>query len=145
VAVDGQMGRLKDDELMEKQDEDDVDLSSAIQKVSDIVTVECWRALNLVTQLHAICRLTRSSSQRSEDFQEAITTVNNLIRRANRDRADSNRELELKSLVLILDVVTRWNSTYFMIEHAFGLHKVRFYCCCLGVNLILCAGYRAFS
>jgi len=71
-----------------------------------------------------MCRLIRASIKRSEDFQDAINTVNTTIRRANRDRSDSNKEPELKLLVLILDVVTRWNSTYFMIERAHKLRKV---------------------
>ena len=71
-----------------------------------------------------MCRLIRASIKCSEDFQDAINTINTMIRHANRDRSNSNKEPELKLLILILDVVTQWNSTYFMIEHAHKLRKV---------------------
>lgn len=65
-----------------------------------------------------------------EDFHDTIKRVNACIARTNRDKKAKDGEeavlmKPLKVLNLILDVPTRWNSTYFMLERAFELRKVR--------------------
>ena len=63
----------------------------------------------------------RSSPQRTEDFAAAIQRLND-SRAWNRSKSECQR---LQILILILDIVTRWNSTYFMMERAWTYREVR--------------------
>jgi hypothetical protein len=67
------------------------------------------------SQVQQISKLTRSSPQRSQEFKKTITIVNAI-----------NKDTKLKLLNLILDVVTRWNSTYFMVKRVQDLRPVCF-------------------
>ncbi|KAF5338577.1 hypothetical protein D9758_016974 [Tetrapyrgos nigripes] len=84
------MAEMSDEELLAAQVRDGIDVEVVVQKIRQI------------------SKLTRSSPQRSEEFHKTISIVN----------AISNPSVKLRLLNLILDIITRWNSTYFMVKRA---------------------------
>ncbi len=97
---------------------DVVDLAAVIQKVHACNHTYSFNYLVMTSyyfcQIHAISKLAHSSPQHQEDYLARITQWNDRIKC---DNVDPSLILSLK--MLILDVVTRWNSMYFMIERAY--------------------------
>ncbi|KAG7089737.1 hypothetical protein E1B28_011391 [Marasmius oreades] len=92
IAVqDRRMAEMPDEELLNEQNEDGIDVQAVVQKIRQI------------------SKISRSSPQRSEDFKKTISIVNAVANDTN---------IKLKLLNLILDVVTHWNSTFFMVKRA---------------------------
>ncbi|KAK1215151.1 hypothetical protein PQX77_022248 [Marasmius sp. AFHP31] len=94
-TLDRALAESSDEAVMLEQDVDSIDLSSVTQKIRQI------------------SKIARLSPQCTEDFQKSIKIVNAL-------ELDNKNKLEV--LNLILDVVTRWNSTYFMLKQGKYLH-----------------------
>src|SRR5260370_39665053 len=78
-----------------------------------------------VFKVRSLCKLTRSSPQRMEGFFECIKLSNTHQESRAKERRVPFTPLLLR--VLIIDVVTRWNSLYFMLERAHMFQKVNLY------------------
>ncbi|ESK81606.1 ac transposase [Moniliophthora roreri MCA 2997] len=94
IAVeDRSMAEMLDEELLREQENDGIDMKVVVQKICQI------------------SKLTHSTPQQSKEFKRTISIVNAV--------ADDGNKLCL--LNLILDIVTQWNSTYFMVKCAHEL------------------------
>lgn len=126
------LGKLTNEQIIAQKGGDASESGPwVIRKVRDIDVVTLVFLL-LTSDVHlkirGLVKLVRSSTQRSEDFKSAIDSANSKINRDNENAAPSEKEPTLSYLALILDVVTRWNSTFFMLERAYRLRKVSSYC-----------------
>src|SRR5260370_2698756 len=80
---------------------------------------------SLMFKFCSLCKLTQSSPQHMEGFFECIKLSN-----AHQESWAEERRVPFMPLllqVLIIDVVTRWNSLYFMLERAHMFQKVNLY------------------
>jgi hypothetical protein len=57
-----------------------------------------------------------------EDFTSAINRLNESLSRSGNEPGRTREHLGL--LVLIIDIVTRWNSTYYMLKRAYIYREV---------------------
>ena len=69
---------------------------------------------SIVSRLHGLATYVRGSPQRREGFEAAVDLVT----------SQSNSETSVLPRMLILDVKTRWNSTYDMLNRALQLRSV---------------------
>uniref|UniRef100_A0A0W0G565 Uncharacterized protein n=1 Tax=Moniliophthora roreri TaxID=221103 RepID=A0A0W0G565_MONRR len=83
------MTEKTDQKLLNEQDDNSVDVKAIVQKIQQI------------------SKLTHSTPQHSEEFKKTISIMNAVT-------DDKSRKLHL--LNLILDVVTQWNSIYFIVK-----------------------------
>jgi hypothetical protein len=68
----------------------------------------------VISRIHGLATYTRGLPQRREGFQAMIDFVN----------TQSKSEKPIKNIMLMLDVRTRWNSTYLMLKRALRLRLV---------------------
>src|SRR5260370_14084853 len=78
-----------------------------------------------VFKVCSLCKLTRSSPQCMEGFFECIKLSNTRQESWAKERRALFTPLPLR--VLIIDVVTRWNSLYFILARAYKFRKANFY------------------
>lgn len=69
-----------------------------------------------ISKIRKIAKIVRSSPQRMELFKRTAELIED--RKEQLARAGSQLSSRKKVKNLILDVVTRWNSTYYMLERA---------------------------
>jgi hypothetical protein len=66
--------------------------------------------------------LVQSSPQCMEDFSSGINHLNKSLGHSGNEPGRMQEWLQLS--VLIIDIVTQWNSTYYMLKQAWTYHKV---------------------
>lgn len=117
---------LSDRDVLRRQVESRTDGNlSAIQKVHfQLFGIFRHATQHSCLQVRECGKLVRSSGQRGEHLEEAIKHANALIARRNIGVTDEGvHEKDVPLLNLILDVCTRWNSTFYMLERALDLRK----------------------
>lgn len=120
------------DQIVLMQQYNNVDMTSPIQKVrsaSEIVMLSLIDFDLSQSDAQAISKLAQSWPQCAEHFKDVINHINKLIACTNqekkaKDGENTDLDTQLKNLNLILDVITCWNLTFFMLEHTLKLREV---------------------
>jgi hypothetical protein len=96
-------------------------VTSYVTKASPISLPSTHRSVDY--QLHRIGVIVRSSPQRTEGWFAAIKQYNSSREFRLRAVQDPKHQ-QLKALILIIPVPTRWNSVLLMLERAYAVKEV---------------------
>lgn len=116
---------LSDAEIATGDIDDDIDMESVVSKVSGMCSRQRMfnTASTIPYKIWKLCRIVRLSPQRIQLFYSFVKEANKAtLQRRQAGNPTPGVILTLK--ILILDVVTRWNSLLLMLERAYEMREV---------------------